>query len=166
MHEFLVKFIVVDDQSLNVIECPEFRHLILFLCQDLHDTDIPRHMKLHELILEAWQKYFKVIKRELVNAAGKVSFTCGIWSDDSYCPFLAITAHWIAVEGGSLRMKALLIAFHYFPTLHTGKALAQTILELLDQAEVTLKIGHFTMDNVANNIVAMRELAKLLEERK
>ncbi|KAJ7593600.1 hypothetical protein C8J56DRAFT_1160450 [Mycena floridula] len=41
LHERLVQFIVADDQSLNVVECPEFRDLIFFLQQDLKDTDLP-----------------------------------------------------------------------------------------------------------------------------
>ena len=50
---------------MNVIECPEFRRLILLLRQDLHETDIPRRTKLHELILEAWKTYFKSIRQDL-----------------------------------------------------------------------------------------------------
>ena len=98
-------------------------------------------------------------------------------------PYLALTAHWIANEGGSLKLKVSLIAFHYFPGSHTGEALVKLLLELLDRAEVTMKvrdlcgiccisalinvdqIGHLTMDNALNNIAAMRELAKLLEAR-
>ena len=96
-------------------------------------------------------------------------------------PYLALTAHWITNEGGSLKLKASLIAFHYFPGLHTGEALAKLLLELLDRTKVTMKvhdlrgiccisalinvdqIGHLTMDNALNNIAAMHELAKLLE---
>ncbi|KIJ60418.1 hypothetical protein HYDPIDRAFT_32224 [Hydnomerulius pinastri MD-312] len=47
LHKFLVSFIVVDDQSLNVVECPEFQRLLL-LHEDLTDKDIPRHTKLRE----------------------------------------------------------------------------------------------------------------------
>ncbi|KAG9309365.1 hypothetical protein JVU11DRAFT_10602 [Chiua virens] len=76
------------------------------------------------------------------NALGKVSFTTNICS---------------------LKMRASLIMFHYFPASHTGEALAKVILELLNCAEVTLKIRHLTIDNATNNIVAMHELARLLE---
>lgn len=63
-----------------------------------------------------------------------------MWSDESLRPFIAITAHWISLEGDSLKMKASLIGFHYFPTSHTGQALAETLLELLDRAGVTTKV--------------------------
>jgi hypothetical protein len=52
-------------QSLNVIECREFRALLLLLQNDLKETMIPHCTKLHELIVEAWQCYFKVLKKDL-----------------------------------------------------------------------------------------------------
>ncbi|KAI6021931.1 hypothetical protein EDC04DRAFT_2901106 [Pisolithus marmoratus] len=70
MHKQIIWFIVADDQSINVIECPEFHHLILLLHQDLQDTDIPHHTKLHELILEAWRDYFRILKQDLAKALG------------------------------------------------------------------------------------------------
>ncbi|KAH7903782.1 hypothetical protein BJ138DRAFT_987404, partial [Hygrophoropsis aurantiaca] len=63
---------------------------------DLRNSDIPHRTKLRELILDAWRKYFTALKRDLANAAGRVSFTTDIWSDDNLRPFLAMTAHWIS----------------------------------------------------------------------
>ncbi|KAH7918397.1 hypothetical protein BV22DRAFT_998179, partial [Leucogyrophana mollusca] len=58
--------------------------------------DLPHRTKLRELVLDAWREYFNVLKRDLANAAGRVSFTTDIWSDDNLRPFLAMTAHWIS----------------------------------------------------------------------
>jgi hypothetical protein len=52
-------------QSLNVIECREFRALLLLLRNDLKETMIPHRTKLRELIVEAWRRYFKVLKTDL-----------------------------------------------------------------------------------------------------
>ncbi|KAI6100378.1 hypothetical protein EDD17DRAFT_1768156 [Pisolithus thermaeus] len=68
LHCYLVRFIMADDQSLNVIECPEFCELILLLHQDLRNSDIPHHMKLHELIIDAWREYFIILKRNMAKA--------------------------------------------------------------------------------------------------
>jgi hypothetical protein len=50
---------------INVVECPEFRQLLLLLQQDLEDKDIPRQTKVREAIIDAWQAYFNVLKIEL-----------------------------------------------------------------------------------------------------
>ena len=49
-------------QSINVIECPEFRELLRLLREDLRDANIPQRTKLRELIIETWKDYFKVLK--------------------------------------------------------------------------------------------------------
>jgi len=86
-HRYLLEFIVVDDQvrlhlslfshslclcflllnykSLNVVECPEFRRLLLLLRSDLMDTQIPHRTKLHELLLQAWAQHFKNLRCDL-----------------------------------------------------------------------------------------------------
>ncbi|KAF8834092.1 hypothetical protein BDN67DRAFT_1016868 [Paxillus ammoniavirescens] len=55
LHDHLVAFIVADDQSLNVVECKEFRQLLLLLHQDLKDSQIPHRTKIREDIISAWQ---------------------------------------------------------------------------------------------------------------
>ena len=52
-------------QSLNVIECPEFRQLILLLRSNLNDSQVPRRTKIRELVLQAWSQYFQALRRSL-----------------------------------------------------------------------------------------------------
>ena len=52
-----------------------------------------------------------------------------------------MTTHWIAEADGALQLKAALIAFHRVCQKHTGKALARTVLHLLDRVGVTLKVS-------------------------
>lgn len=81
-HKYLVNFIVADDQvcfyfiwswcspfilciqSLNVIECPEFRALLILLRNDLQ-AKIPHRTKLRELVVDAWRQYFQELKADL-----------------------------------------------------------------------------------------------------
>jgi hypothetical protein len=122
------------------------------------------------------------------NAAGRISFTTDIWSDQNRQPYLAVTAHWISKSEGSssLQLKAALIAFHRLRGSHDGKTLAKTIVELLDRADITVQVstvngqlsfvypkslsfpfqvGHFTVDNASSNETMMQELEKLFNER-
>ncbi|KIK35016.1 hypothetical protein CY34DRAFT_31799, partial [Suillus luteus UH-Slu-Lm8-n1] len=80
MHRQLVRFVVADDQAINIIECPEFRRLIRLLQPELNESDIYHHTKFCELILEAFDEYFEALKRDLVMAQGKISFTSDLWS--------------------------------------------------------------------------------------
>ena len=48
-----------------MIECPEFRSLLLYLREDLTDDDICGRDKLRSSIMEAWYNYYLVLKDEL-----------------------------------------------------------------------------------------------------
>jgi hypothetical protein len=74
---------------------------------------------------------------------GKISVTMDIWSDQNLRPFLAMTAHWVAkVEGTTtFQLKTALIAFHRLRGRHNGKALAETVMDILDRAEITGKVS-------------------------
>jgi hypothetical protein len=52
-------------QSINVVECPEFRQLLLFLREDLREDDLPRGDKARTAVMKAWYIYYKVLKDEL-----------------------------------------------------------------------------------------------------
>ncbi|KAJ7576100.1 hypothetical protein C8J56DRAFT_800748 [Mycena floridula] len=65
LHKHLVAFIVADDQSLNVIECPEFRQLLLFMREKLEDHDIPHRTHLRKLIIDTWLTYFAKLQADL-----------------------------------------------------------------------------------------------------
>jgi hypothetical protein len=51
-------------KSINVIECPEFRALLLLLRPELADKMLHR-TKLRHLIILAWKEYFRALKADL-----------------------------------------------------------------------------------------------------
>jgi hypothetical protein len=65
----------------------------------------------------------------------------------------------------NLKMRSALIAFHRIRGNHTGASLARTVLYVLDRAGITVKTGHFTLDNAENNATMMKNLEQLLAER-
>ena len=52
-------------ESINVVECCEFRDLLLLLREDLIDKDIPHCTKIRESIITAWQSWFIGLKSKL-----------------------------------------------------------------------------------------------------
>lgn len=80
--QYLVNFITSDDQvgadcrliddpltifhqSINVVESPYFRRLLLLLRESLQEKDIPHRTKMRELIMESWEAYIETLKEEL-----------------------------------------------------------------------------------------------------
>ncbi|RXW21072.1 hypothetical protein EST38_g4780 [Candolleomyces aberdarensis] len=169
----LVDFIVADDQSINVIESVFFRRLILLLCKELRDEDIPHRTSVRNHIRARWEVYMEELQTELQNSVGRISLTTDLWSDPNLRPFMAVTAHWIeaktvkTAEGPvtNLVLRADLIAFHNVPGRHTGEHLSTALLYVLDRLKIAGKIGWITMDNASNNDTLMEHLAISLNQR-
>jgi hypothetical protein len=53
---------------------------------------------------------------------------------------MAVTAHWIARVDTRLVLKAALLGFQRVYGSHTGKTLGRHILDIIDRADVTLKV--------------------------
>jgi len=61
----MLMLLVPNAKSLNVVEVPEFRKLLLLLRSDLKDSQIPRRTKIRELVIQAWRQHFQVLHRDL-----------------------------------------------------------------------------------------------------
>ena len=80
-HKYLASFIVTDDevslavissygthpssfQSINVVECLEFRGLLLLLRETLKDMDIPHRTHMCDLIINTWYDCFVDLQKQ------------------------------------------------------------------------------------------------------
>jgi hypothetical protein len=52
-------------QAINIIECREFRNLLLLMREDLKEKDIPHRTKIRESIIKSWESWFRTLKTEL-----------------------------------------------------------------------------------------------------
>jgi hypothetical protein len=52
-------------KSLRLVECSQFRNLLLFLRCDLRDANIPHWSKVQDLVLDSWSTYFDELKLNL-----------------------------------------------------------------------------------------------------
>ncbi|KIK78124.1 hypothetical protein PAXRUDRAFT_164844 [Paxillus rubicundulus Ve08.2h10] len=94
--EAIIQFIIVDNQVGLLVW--NYSFISLALCrasvsssvtnsvifsyhEDLQDIDIPRWMKLQELIIGAWKAYFNILKKDLAVSIGRISFMADVWSD-------------------------------------------------------------------------------------
>jgi hypothetical protein len=60
-----ITFILIIIQSIRVVECPEFRDLLLFACHDIEDSDLVKRDAMRDLIMDMNDDYFKLLKKEL-----------------------------------------------------------------------------------------------------
>ncbi|KAF5353589.1 hypothetical protein D9758_013794 [Tetrapyrgos nigripes] len=163
-YERLLRWIAVDDQSLNVVDCPELRDLLLFIGTDLADSDIPHRTKLSELIVQQFQKeYTEMIN--IKNSLGRLSWTSDIWSRTNLESYMAVTVHYIVrAESGHIELRSRLVAFRRIESSHTGANIAGIFMSVLKDLGAQNSIGMITLDNASNNGTFVKELSDALHD--
>ncbi|KAG9088674.1 hypothetical protein FS749_001982 [Ceratobasidium sp. UAMH 11750] len=161
--ECLAEWIARDDQAFRVVESKEFRRIILLASRapTLQDKDIPRRKKMVKTVHELYLEQIQQIQRELQKARGRISITSDLWSDDILRAFMAVTAHYIN-EAGELAEH--LLAFRRVKGHHTGANVGCSLFSVLNEFDITSKIGHITLDNASPNDTLMKELQEVLKD--
>lgn len=88
-----------------------------------------------------------------------VHFSFDLWSSPNHRAFLGIVAHWVDTAGN---LHGLLLGLRRFHGAHTGSNQACHFWSVVEDFQITRKIGYFTLDNATNNDSALIEISTLL----
>ncbi|RDB20127.1 putative AC transposase [Hypsizygus marmoreus] len=161
----LVRWIAVDDQSINVVDCEELRDLLLYLGTQLEERDIPHRTKLSQLILQRFREEYDKLIAELKHTSSRVSFTTDLWTRQNQQSYMAVTAHWcFEAADGDVKMRSRLVAFRHVSGSHDGVNLAKVFVGILKELGICNKIGMVTLDNASNCNSMMREVSRMLKD--
>ena len=133
-------FSVVDDAGfIRLLKALEPRY-VLPSRKYITETVIP---KLYDEVKSAVSKH--------VTGISHISFTTDIWSTDlSSCSLLSLTAHWLTHQ---FERKSAILHAQPFDGSHTGEAICQTILKMLQSWDLSKDKVHLVIrDNAANMI--------------
>lgn len=156
----MLVFILTRAQSLDVVDCPELRDLLLFIGAQLEDGDIPHRTKLSQLISTRFHiEYTAMIKEIQVrkyfsrnlfvnslhqNSLGRIALTDDVWSRVNLDSHLAITAHYIIKDSnGNLVLKTQLVAFRRLQGSHTGENLGKVFVQVMKEIGCLHKVSAF-----------------------
>jgi hypothetical protein len=163
--EDTITWIISSDESLSVVDSPEFRDMIRSLNPSIPDHAIPHRTTIHDRILKRYKRDREELRKKLKDSLGRVSVTTDLWSNKSMRSFMAVTLHWIArTKGGELELMTALGAFRYVNNQHSGRNIAQHLVKALEELDILDRIGGITLDNASNNDTAMAVIEDYFEE--
>lgn len=93
----------------------------------------------------------------MLSSVPKLSLTADAWTGPSQKDFLGVTAHWI---DDSWVQKELVIGLEPLDGAHTGKNLAEAMVNLAERFHIGEKIQSITTDNASNMTAMVTELVK------
>jgi hypothetical protein len=150
LNERILNWIIVDNQSLNVVEREEFRNLF--------EEDIAHRGAITSSLNEKFDGIQLTIKNELKQLTSKISIGVDCWSSVTLQSFIGITIHYCI---GGCR-KNVLLDIVKLSRQHSGKELAKGVISVLRNFEVENKLGWIISDNASNNLSMITEIASIL----
>ncbi|CAI2196506.1 16980_t:CDS:1, partial [Funneliformis geosporum] len=121
----IIKWIICDQQPFTVVECPEWREMILKFDQRyrFHNRQTTK-----DQIISLFEKKKIDIKELIAKIPGKVSFTSDMWTASNGHAFLSLTIHYIDSDW---QLKNFLLDIIPFSIRHTGINMADAIMNVL-----------------------------------
>ncbi|KAF7572524.1 Dimer-Tnp-hAT domain containing protein [Pyrenophora tritici-repentis] len=155
----LKDWVVADNQSLRVIETPQFRAMIAAVSPLAEALLWRSHQTLHDHIITEYNTYIPAVANYLREARSLIHVSFDNWtSTGGQYAFTGLCVHYLNSEG---KLVDHLLGLPELHGAHTGNniaAAATTILRLfgVDNA----RVGYFVLDNASNNDTAVESLAE------
>ena len=144
----------------NCVEWPEFWTLIHSVNYMANGIVNAGRNKLPELIQDSFFVHQTTLKEKLATSLSKISFSIDAWSSSSHTDFLGVVAHF--VEKGQAKPHKALLAFREINGPHSGALMAEMVLQVIEEYEISQQVGFFTLDNASNNKTMLKAIGKTL----
>lgn len=150
------KFISACHLPLRLVECPEFRDVLLHLNSEI-DVWLPKtHDTIKEWVLRQFNFQKGIIRLQLQKARSIIHISCDLWTAPGAKSVFGIIAHYVSEDG---QLRRHLLAMKEMPAHHTSEDEAPYVLKVLKDYGIVNKLGFFVMDNDATNDKMLRVLS-------
>jgi hypothetical protein len=158
-NQALVNLITAHSLPHSLVEWPEWYALLHTVNHMAPRVVTQSRGQIPKLLEASFFRHRENLVSRLKAWSTQIHFSVDIWSSPNHHSFLAIVAHFIDRDSRQLR-KALL-ALRELEGAHSGEAIAEMFLEVVDSYGVRNKIGYLTLDNAYNNDTMMRYVAEI-----
>lgn len=157
-HNALVDAVVMHDLPFRYVEWEGIRAIHKVLRPEVQNDFISRTT----LVRRLWDR-FEVLyaqqKTRLNRVTSRISLAVDAWSSVKMDSFLGITAHYV---DDNWKLQSTLLEFRMIEGCHSGKNLAEHLLNSLQDFGLTRKLLCITLDNAANNNTMIKWLEQKL----
>ncbi|KAK9364368.1 hypothetical protein V1509DRAFT_643760, partial [Lipomyces kononenkoae] len=155
----LIRWVVQTRQPFTVIECPAFVKLF----KDIPGVDLGftsrKTLKLR--INSEFELCRANLKRELDRTCRTIALSLDVWTSQNQKALLGVIGHWLTED---FEYKESVLEFEELVGVHSGDNMAQMVLDVLKELDLTKKLIAVTADNASNNGTFVETLGLMLEE--
>ncbi|RKK10689.1 hypothetical protein BFJ65_g14684 [Fusarium oxysporum f. sp. cepae] len=157
-NQALVNLLTAHNLPHSLVEWPEWYALLHTVNYMAPRVVTQSRGQVPKLLKEGFTTHRQTLITKLKFSLAQVHFSIDIWSSPNHHSLLAIVAHFINLDSRQL-CKALL-ALRELEGAHSGEAIAETFLRVINSYGIQDKIGYFTLDNAYNNDTMLQAVAK------
>jgi len=155
--KYLIQWLVCDLQPFTVVDNSYFRAFISHFCPRY---TIPERHQVKDYIIDKFNNQRIKIINELHKIEGRYSLTADMWTSINKEAFLGLTLHYV---DSNWCLCNFLLDIIPFTDRHTGVNIAQEILRVLNEFQISDKVIALTTDNESAMLVCGREIASALD---
>jgi hypothetical protein len=154
--KYLIRWLICDLQPFTVVDNTYFREFINYFCPRY---TVPERHQVKDFIISTFNTKREKIINHLDQIEGKCSLTADMWTSMNREAYLGITIHYV---NSDWHLCNFLLDIIPFTTRHTGENIAQEIVRVLNEFNISDKIIALTTDNESAMIVCGRKVADSL----
>jgi hypothetical protein len=147
LEQLYINFQISCNQPFSLIQAESFRSLIQYINPEA-DNILPESPSTAKaLIMNQFTVEKEAIRQQLQSSQSCIHLSLDSWTSGNHLPILGVIGH--TLVGGQLQEYVL--ALHEIQGRHTGENLAPIVLAILQDFNITYKLGYIQMDNATNN---------------
>lgn len=148
-----IRWIIYSCQPFTTSDDPEFREFVQLLNEGY---TVPCRQTTQKLVMEKFSQFKTIIQDILQKTPGDISLTCDIWTSTAMDSYLGITVHFI---DNKWRLQNFTLDIQLLPHPHTGAAIKDALLMVINEFGIQHKILALVTDNGSNMIRGFNLLA-------
>jgi len=158
----LVEWVLRDRQPFRQVESESWRQMIACLRPEAISAIPKSGDTVRTWAINRFKAARNIIKLRLHEAISKIHISCDMWSSPNGHSMLGVVAHWCEQDKS---LRSTLLGLPKVWGAHTGDNIAEALVDVLEQYELTSKLGYMMMDNATNNDTAVQAINEELIRR-
>ena len=150
--QFLVEFILDNNQAFSILNCKSFRQLLSSLDKNF---TVPCDKTVKTMIGSAYEWSCTQLSELLMSDCIAASITTDFWTSRTKHGYIGITCSWISIDW---KPKEALLELERVPYPHTGVVISQILKSVFEKWKIEKKVIALTTDNGSN----IKKAARLL----
>ena len=147
LEQLYINFQISCNLPFSLIQATSFRSLIRYINPEADNLLLESPSSIKALVLGQFAIEKEVIQQRLQVSQSSIHLSLDSWTSGNHLPILGVIAHTIIDN----ELQEYTLALREIQGRHTGENLAPIVLDILQDYNITSKLGYIQMDNATNN---------------